>query len=156
VPLTELSLTELVELSLVELPLTELVELPLTELSLVELSLTELVELPLTELTLTELVERLLAARSLVEWLLAQRPLAGRPRSLSRPEGAWTRLSGSELALPVADWALPRRPLPVSGLAGRPGLPLPVGILPWPGPVPGTWPAGATLARPRLLTWVLA
>ena len=136
--LTELLLTELVELALTELLLTELVELALTEL--VELALVELVEPPL------------------VERRLSDRRLAGRPRSLSlsRPEWDWSRLPGSELALPVTGWALPRVPLPVSGLAGWPRLSLPVGILPWPGPVPGTWPAGAVLARPRLLTCVLA
>ena len=147
--LTELLLTELVELALTELLLTDLVELALTELAL-----TELVELPLTELVELPLVE--LVEPPLVERRLSERRLAGRPRSLSRPEWDWSRLPGSELALPVTGWALPRVPLPVSGLAGWPRLSLPVGILPWPGPVPGTWPAGAMLARPRLLTCVLA
>jgi hypothetical protein len=164
-PLTELPLTELVELALTELPLAELSLAELVELLLIELPLAELVELALAELALIELalaelalIELALAELALIELALIELALAGRPLALplSRPERAWSWLPGSELALPVAGWALPRVPLPVSRLTGRPRLPLPAGILPWPGPVPGTWPAGAVLARPRLLTRVLA
>jgi hypothetical protein len=87
---------------------------------------------------------------------LAGRPLASRVRSLSGPERPRSLLPGGELALPVAGCPLARLPLPVSRLAGRPRLSLPVGILPWPRCLPGSWPASTVLARPRLLHRVLA
>jgi hypothetical protein len=69
---------------------------------------------------------------------LNERSLARRARSLSGPERPRSLLPGGELALPV------------SRLAGRPRLSLPVGILPWPRCLPGTRPASTVLARPRL------
>ncbi len=83
-------------------------------------------------------------------------PWPAGPGPLPGPERAWSRRSGGELALPVACRPVPGLPVPVSRLAGRPRLSLPVGILPWPGPLPGTWPAGTVLAGPRLLGRVLA
>ena len=87
---------------------------------------------------------------------LNERPLAGRARSVPGPERPGPLLPGGELALPVADCPLARLALPVSRLAGRPRLSLPVGILPWPRCLPGTRPASTVLARPRLLRGVLA
>ncbi|HEX3388206.1 MAG TPA: hypothetical protein VHT94_04130 [Streptosporangiaceae bacterium] len=82
--------------------------------------------------------------------------MAGRPWSAPLTELAGSRLSGGELTLPVAGWPLPRLSLPVSGLAGRPRLSLPVGTLLWLGPLPGTGPARTLLAGPRLPRGVLA
>jgi hypothetical protein len=77
--------------------------------------------------------------------------LADRPWPLPLTELAGSRLSGSELALPVAGRPLPRFSLPVSGLAGRPRLFMTVGTLLCPGPLPGTRPARIVLAGPGLL-----
>jgi len=87
---------------------------------------------------------------------LNERPLARRAGSLSGPERPRSLLPGGKLAWPVAECPLARLPLPVSRLSGRPRLSLPVGILPGPRCLPGTWPGSTVLARPRLLCRILA